>query len=167
MNQLVNYRGDDKPPFLPKEYSRFVNVKEIQKTKLVTTSALLLKFDDGYVIKVNQDHYQVRQNFSCAHEIGHILFSDLQLENYIHNIEYSKFSESKPMEVRAKARETLCDAVAAELLMPELVYRKYLSIFGLSITSIEHLAYTFQVSVQAVQMDATPPIQWVTYRHEA
>lgn len=149
VSQLLEGRANDKPPFLPKEYLRFVNIKEIQKTDLGDTSGLLLKFHDGYVIRVNQDHSQVRQNFSCAHEIGHILFSDLKLENYVRNIEYRKFNTSKTMEIQSKARETLCDAVAAELLMPELIFRKYLSIFGLSITSLDHLAYTFQVSVQA------------------
>jgi Zn-dependent peptidase ImmA (M78 family) len=149
VNQLVDYRGHDRPPFLPKEYSRFVNIRKIQKTNLGDTSGLLLKFHDGYVIKVNQVHYQVRQHFSCAHEIGHILFSDLKLENYIRTIEYRKFNPSKTMEIRARARETLCDAAAAELLMPESVFRKYLSTFGLSVSSIEHLAHTFQASIQA------------------
>ena len=99
------------------------------------------------MIKVNQDHYQVRQNFSCAHEIGHILFSDPKLENYVHNIEYRTFNTAKTMEIRARARETLCDAAAAELLMPELVFRKYLSTFGISIGSVELLANAFKVSV--------------------
>ena len=137
VNQLVESRGHDEPPFLPEEYLSLVSIKEIRKTNLGNTSALLLKFYDGYVIKVNQDHYQVRQNFSCAHEIGHILFSELKLENYLHNIEYRTYNSEKTVEIRARARETLCDAAAAELLMPELIFRKYLSTFGLSITSIE------------------------------
>lgn len=150
VNQLVEYRGHDKPPFLPKEYSRLVNIREIKKANLGYTSAFLLKFHNGYVIKVNQDHHQVRRDFSCAHEIGHILFSDLKLGNYIRSIEYRTFNPSKTREIRAISRETLCDAAAAELLMPELVFRKYLSTFGLSITSVKYLASTFKVSVQAV-----------------
>jgi Zn-dependent peptidase ImmA (M78 family) len=150
VNQLVDYRGHSRPPFLPKEYSRFVNIKEIQKANLEDTSGLLLKFHDGYVIKVNQDHYQVRQNFSCAHEIGHILFNDLKLEDYVRTIEYRTSNIQKTMEIRSRAREGLCDAAAAELLMPKSVFIKCLSTFGLSITSIEYLAQTFQVSVQAV-----------------
>jgi len=149
VNQLVEYRGHSRPPFLPQEYSRFVNIREIQIANLGDTSGLLLRSHDGFVIKVNQSHYQVRQNFSCAHEIGHILFSDLKLENHIHTIEYRTFNPSKTNEIRARAREALCDAAAAELLMPESVFRKCLSTFGLSITSIEHLAETFQVSIQA------------------
>jgi Zn-dependent peptidase ImmA (M78 family) len=149
VNQLVDYRGHDKPPFLPEEYSRLVNIRKIQETNLGATSALLLKFHDGYVIKVNQDHSQVRQNFSCAHEIGHILFSDLKLEKYLHSIEYRTFNPRKTTDLRARGRETLCDAAAAELLMPELVFRKYLSTFGISIGSIELLANAFKVSLQS------------------
>ena len=149
VNQLVDYRGHDKPPFLPEEYSRLVNIKEIQETNLGDTSALLLKFHDGYVIKVNQDHSQVRQNFSCAHEIGHILFSDLKLEDYFQSIEYRTFNPRKTTDLRASGRETLCDAAAAELLMPELVFRKYLSTFGISIGSVELLANAFKVSLQS------------------
>lgn len=149
VSELVEYRGHSRPPFLPQEYSRFVNIKEIQKTDLGDASGLLLKFPDGFVIKINQSHYQGRQNFSCAHEIGHILFSDLKLENHISTIEYRTYNTSKTNEIRARAREALCDAAAAELLMPESVFRKCLSTFGLSITSIEHLAETFQVSIKA------------------
>lgn len=149
VNQLVDFRGHDKPPFLPKEYSRFVNINDIQKTNLGDTSAILLKLHDGYVIKVNQDHYQVRQNFSCAHEIGHIIFNDLPLADYISSIEYRTYNSSKKRQIQARAREILCDAAAAELLMPELVFRKYLSTFGLSITAVEYLANIFQVSILA------------------
>lgn len=149
VNQLIDYRGHSRPPFLPREYSRFVNIKEIQKANLGDTSGLLLKFQDGYVIKVNQGHYQVRQNFSCAHEIGHILYNDLKLEDYITTIQYRTFNTQKTKGIRARARETLCDAAAAELLMPESVVRKSLSTFGLSITSIEYVAQAFQVSIQA------------------
>ncbi len=149
VNQLVDYRGHDKPPFLPEEYSRLVNIRKIQETNLGDTSALLLKFYDGYVIKVNQDHSQVRQNFSCAHEIGHILFSDLKLEKYLHSIEYKTFDPRKTTDLRASSRERLCDAAAAELLMPELVFRKHLSTFGISIGSVELLANVFKVSLQS------------------
>ena len=149
VNQLIELRGHDKPPFLPEEFISLQGIKEIVKAKLGETSAILLRFHDGYVIKVNESHHPVRQNFSCAHEIGHILFSELKLERYIHTIEYRTFNPQARAIARARARERLCDAAATELLMPESVFRKYLSGFGLSISSIEHLARVFRVSVQA------------------
>ena len=149
VNQLVEDRGHDKPPFLSEEFARLQGIKKIVKADLGETSAILLRFHDGYVIRVNQNHNLARQNFSCAHEIGHILFSELKLERFIQNIEYRTFNPQGEKGARAKARERLCDAVATELLMPELVFGKYLSDFGLSINSIEWLTNTFRVSIQA------------------
>ncbi len=148
VDQLIEFRGHNKPPFLPEQFSRIFNIKKIVKANLGETSAILLRFHDGYVIKVNENHHAVRQNFSCAHEIGHILFSELKLERYIHNIEYREFNPSKTVEVRARARERLCDVAASELLMPESVFKKYLSGFGVSINSVERLAEVFKVSIR-------------------
>ena len=149
VNQLVEQRGHDKPPFLPGEFARLQGIKRIEKADLGGTSAVLLRFHDGYVIKVNQNHHPFRQNFSCAHEIGHTLFSEPKLERYIQNIEYRTFNPQGEKEARATARERLCDAAAAELLMPESVFRKYLSGFDVSVHSIERLAAIFRVSIRA------------------
>lgn len=149
VNRLVEDRGHARPPFLSEEFARLQGIKKIEKANLGETSAILLKLHDGYVIKVNQSHNLARQNFSCAHEIGHILFSELKLERYISNIEYRTFAPQRSVELRARARERLCDAVATELLMPESVFRKYLSDFSVSISSIERLANIFRVSIQS------------------
>ena len=149
VNQLINDRGHDKPPFLPEEFIRFQGIERIEKADLANTSAVLLRFQDGYVIKVNQKHSLVRQNFSCAHEIGHTLLSELRLELNTEDIEYRTFDPQAPGRVVAKARHRLCDIVATELLMPEMVFRKYLSGFGVSINSIELLANIFRVSIRA------------------
>lgn len=149
VNRLIEHRGHDRPPFLPAEFSRLQGIERIVKADLGKTSALLLRFHNGYVIKVNQSHNLARQNFSCAHEIGHILVSELKLERYIQSIEYRTFDPQGEQEARETARERLCDAAATELLMPESVFRKYLSGFGVSVHSIERLANIFRVSVQA------------------
>ena len=125
VSQLIEYRGHDKPPFLAEEFGRLQGIKRIMKADLGETSALLLRFHDGYVIKVNQNHSLARQNFSCGHEIGHILFGELKLERYIKNIEYRTFDPQGEADARKTARERLCDAAATELLMPESVFRKY------------------------------------------
>jgi len=149
VNQLVEQRGHDKPPFLPEELARLQGIKRIEKADLGGTSAVLLRFHDGYVIKVNQNHNLARQNFSCAHEIGHILFSELKLRRYIRSIEYRTFNPGGEREARTRTIERLCNVAATELLMPEFVFRKYLSGFSVSISSIERLADIFRVSIQA------------------
>ncbi len=145
--QLIEDRGHDKPPFLPEEFAHLQGIKKVEKADLGETSAALLRFHDGYVIKVNQKHNAARQNFSCAHEIGHILFSELKLERYIPNIEYRTFNPQASAIARQRVRERLCDAAATELLMPESVFKRYLLDYGVSINSIEWLADIFRVSI--------------------
>ena len=148
VNQLIEKRGHDKPPFSPEEFAHLQGMK-IVKADLGETSAVLLRFHDGYIIKLNQKHNLARQNFSCAHEIGHNLLRELKIELNTEDIEYRTFNPQAHALARAKVRERLCDAVATELLMPELVFRKYLSGFGVSVHSIERLANIFRVSIRA------------------
>jgi len=149
VDRLIVQRGHDKPPFPSEEYARLLGIKRIEKTDLGEASAVLLKLHDGDIIKVNATHAPVRQNFSCAHEIGHILLSELRLEPSLEEIEFRTFNPQAQRIARARARERLCDAAATELLMPEMVFKKYLSGSGVSINSIERLANIFRVSVQA------------------
>lgn len=146
LEKLINKRGHDTPPFLPEEFARLQGVKRIVKTELGKTSAVLLSFLDGVVIKVNKNHHPDRQHFSIAHEIGHLLFSELKLEHYINSIEYRTFNPQAKERTREKARERLCDIAATELLMPEQVFKKYLTDIGLSINSVEPLAHIFRTS---------------------
>lgn len=148
VNRLVEDRGHDKPPFLPEEFARLQGIK-IVKADLGETSAVLLRFHDGPMIKVNQKHNLARQNFSCAHEIGHTLLSELKFEPCIEDVEYRTFNPQAHAIARGKAKERLCDTAATELLMPELIFRKYLSGFGVSVHSIELLANIFRVSIRA------------------
>ena len=149
VNKLVEDRGHDKPPFLPAEFACLQGIKKIVKEDLGEQSAVLVRFHDGPMIKVNQRHNLARQNFSCAHEIGHTLLNELNLEPYIEDVEYRTSNPQARTIARGKARERLCDLAATELLMPELVFRKYLSGFGVSVHSIELLANIFRVSIRA------------------
>ena len=147
VNQLVEQRGHGRPPFLAGEFAHLLGIKKIEKTDLGELSAVLLRFHGGYIIKVNRTHNLARQNFSCAHEIGHALLSELKIEPCIEEVEFRTFNPQAPAIARAKARERLCDAAATELLMPEAVFKKYLSGFGISIKSLEWLANIFRVSI--------------------
>jgi len=149
VNRLVEQRGHEKPPFLPEEFLPLQGIKEIVKMDLGEVSAVLFKLHDGDVIKVNANHHPVRQNFSCAHEIGHTLLSELKLEHYAENVEFRTFNPQALAMARAGAKERLCNAAATELLMPESIFRKYLLNFGIAINSVEQLAAIFRVSVPA------------------
>jgi hypothetical protein len=149
VNQLVEQRGHGRPPFLSKEYAPLLGIKRIEKANLGEVSAILIKLHDGDVIRVNQNHNLARQNFSCAHEIGHALLSELNLEPCVEEVEFRTFNPQAHRIARTKARERLCDAAATELLMPKVVFKKYLSGFGISIKSLEWLSNIFKVSISS------------------
>jgi len=149
VKQLVEQRGHSRPPFLPEEYARLQGIRRIEKANLGEVSAVLVKSYEGNMIKVNQNHNLARQNFSCAHEIGHVLLSELKIEPSMEEVEFRTFNPQAHAIFRAKARERLCDAAATELLMPEEIFKKYLSGFGISIRSLEWLADIFKVSISS------------------
>ena len=149
VSQLVEHRGHGKPPFLSEEYAPLLGIKRIEKADLGEVSAILIKLHDGDVIRVNQNHNSARQNFSCAHEIGHALLSELNLELCVEETEFRTFNPQAQAMAGARTRERLCDAAATELLMPEIVFKKYLLALGASISSIESLTNIFRVSIRA------------------
>ena len=146
---LIKERGHAKPPFRPEELANLRGLTKILKADLGNVSAVLLRFASGGVIKVNQRDNQMRQNFSCMHEIAHDILHELKLQLDTNYIQYRTANPQAPAREVSKARERICEAVAAELIMPEPVFRKYLLGFGVSVHSIERLANIFRVSVQA------------------
>lgn len=152
ISKAIRNRGNEKPPFLSDEFTHLVGVTKILREDLGELGGILLRYSDGYVIKVNKRHPPTRQNFSCLHEIGHILLSELNIESCLsEKIEFRTrtFDPQKTERDRNKAREHLCDIVASELLMPENIFKTYLSSFDISINSLERLAHIFNTSVQA------------------
>lgn len=150
VNKYIDFRGHDNPPFLTTEFLKLLGVKEIVKDNLGKTSAVLLRFPDGYIIKVNNNHHPYRQNFSCAHEIGHILLDKLGIERYTNHIQYRTFNPQKSSILRTKAKERLCDIVAVELIMPGDIFKKHLLNIGISVNAIERLSRQFMASSPAV-----------------
>lgn len=142
VNQFIRERGHAEPPFLAEELAELQGVNKIVKTDLREIDALLLRSTEGYVIKLNATHRPERQNFSCAHEIGHILLDELAPLGATDSAEFRTLNS----DISARAKERLCQAAAAELLMPEVIFRKYLQGFGVSVNSINRLARVFRVS---------------------
>lgn len=147
VDELVKQRKHEEPPFLAEEFARLQDIK-IEKTDLGEIDAILIRHQDGYIIRVNANHHPYRQNFSCAHEIGHTFLHELDLLHRLGNSNDNEFRMSKS-QVIGKAKEDLCQAAAAELLMPKVVFNKYLINFGISFNSIKRLSQIFRVSFPA------------------
>jgi len=143
-SELIENRGRIEPPFKAKEYADMLGIP-VEKVYLGNAEGLLLKRHDGYTIKLNENRHPDRQNFSCAHEIGHTFLHELGAPIEVVHDEYRRHYARSA----AKAKEHLCDTAAAELLMPQDIFKKYLEGYGISINSVELLAHAFKVSIQA------------------
>jgi Zn-dependent peptidase ImmA (M78 family) len=118
-------------------------------------SGMRLAQANGSVIGVNALHPRVRQRFTIAHEIGHLL---------LHPDDAFHLDESLPIQFRDQRSSTGKDETeveanqfAAELLMPEeMVRRAVVPWIGKSAEdAIEDLAGKFEVSVQAMTIRLT------------
>ena len=163
VHELVKEKGREKPPFLAENLARLQGIKEIMKIDLGNVDALLLRTASGYIMKLNANHIPERQNFSCAHEIAHTFLHELELQGSTKSAEFRTVGE----DMSSRAKERLCNIAAAELLMPEPVFREYMLNFGISVDSIERLANVFRVSretaairIGEVSLEPCIPIIW-------
>lgn len=107
--------------------------------------ACLIPHGAGHVVKLNSRVPRARRRFSLAHEIAHAL---LQSQLGAHR-------PPDPTLCRGSATgdltvETLCDAFAAELLMPYAHFRRFaLDQRYVSVDGIEQLSQLFDTSVSA------------------
>lgn len=116
-------------------------------------SGLLVREDDSVVIGVNATHPPVRQRFSVAHEIGHLVLHrgrPMVVDHVRLNLRDERSSAATDLE------EIQANAFAAELLMPkDLVLRELRDVDPSRSSSeanlVADLAQAFDVSEQAME----------------
>jgi len=90
-------------------------------------------------IMYNKNHHQVRQRFTVAHEIGHLMLEHgIVISDYKEVID---FKTQSPIEVEA-------NIFGAELIMPGFILRKYLK--KKYTESVKKLSEVFNVSEEAM-----------------
>lgn len=107
--------------------------------------AMLVPLPEGYSIIINQKASYERQRFSFAHELGHIML--LASESTLGSS--TRYRSSSSPTKNKKAEERLCDAIAAELLMPEETFTRELMESGRSLRRLPQLANLFGTSLTA------------------
>lgn len=137
--RLLSESGQLRPPFDPKRAIP-PSVKRIEITRL-SRDGMLVPVEGGFIIKLNSEKPLVRQNFACAHEIGHTFFYDL--------------SGIRPWRPRTSmssywAEENLCYQFAEEMLMPGYQIKRIADTLCPSIKNFQRLVKVFQVSVEAM-----------------
>ncbi len=111
----------------------------VDYTTLGSLDACLIPKPTKLIIKVNNLKSNVRQRFSLAHEIGHILLAETLAQP-----EY-RGAGNRP----SKWRETACDYIAAELLLPLHLFVPAMRTMPVSTLSIVRLGQLFDASIEA------------------
>ena len=155
--------------FLPK-IAQALGVERIIRRPLQcsasgTADGMLVPKGDGYVIAINDNAPQSRQMYSLAHEIGHLM-----IQRYAFGQGTSKF-RGGPGSHQDRDEERLCEAIAAELLMPREVFGKRLNTVGQKLSSVPILANEFKTSITstAIRYNELLPtasllVKWSTNR---
>ncbi len=136
---LLAKSGQSKPPFNPQKAVP-PSIKRIETVKL-SRDGMLIPVQGGLIININSEKPRVRQFFTCAHEIGHTFFYDT-----------TGGRPWRPYESMSTywGEEGLCYEFAEEMLMPRSIIEKITSSLSPSITSLQELIKTFQVSTEAM-----------------
>ena len=110
--------------------------------------AMLIPLPDGYSIVINEQAPNTRRDYSLAHELGHIML--LKVESSTEGLPNgTRFRSSVAANDKWKAEERLCDAIAAELVMPEKMFAAELRKLGRSLQHLCRLAEHFGTSLTA------------------
>jgi Zn-dependent peptidase ImmA (M78 family) len=105
--------------------------------------AMLVPLPEGYSVVINERAPETRRAYSLAHELAHIML--LELKSSAEGVPKAKRYRSA--NEKWKAEERLCDAIAAELLMPEDKFSEVVARYGQSVEHLPRLANMFGTSL--------------------
>ena len=135
------------PPVNLRSLAKQWGVTSIEEQS-IQSDAMLLPGPNGYKVvlrKGDNGSISLRQRFSLAHELGHLL---------LHKIGYSDASQQVAHRAVAQnkrdAEEVLCDDIAAEILMPQLAFQHDCWLQGWSLRSLSTMVRSYQASTPAV-----------------
>ena len=112
----------------------------------ISSLAMLVPIPRGYKVVLKKGTTageKVRQRFSLAHELGHLLLRQLG---------HSQSQSSQPVRTTNGNRseeEKLCDQIAVEILLPRTVFSVDAAEMGWSLDGLRRLTNIYGTSVQA------------------
>ena len=109
----------------------------------ISSDAMLLPNELGYTVilrTTGEQSRKVRQNFSLAHELGHLLLQKAEKVGIATKYRGHGFSNEE---------ERLCDQIAAEILMPRMAFYEDGWMEGWSLKSLRTLASKYDTSLPA------------------
>lgn len=127
------------PPFNPIYLTRLLNIDIYPNNNI--DDARTIPQDSNFLIEYNPYQKPNRINFSIAHEIGHILFTDCSDE--IRNRENKKNKNNWEIEF-------LCNIAASEILLPYAEFAEEANKVSLTLESLINISNLYKASLEAV-----------------
>ena len=139
---LLNDAEVNAPPVNLRVIASFQNIRNIQEA-VMPHAGRLLPDGKNYLIQVNAHHPRGKQRFTTSHEIGHTLIPSFQRHpRVIQDMVTGLFQEGQE-------EEYFCDLAAAEILLPEHLFRPHAVSLGYHLSAVIELAQMFQASREA------------------
>lgn len=142
------------PPVLPREVARELNIPVYDWPLPGNVSGLSFFVENRVCIGVNEQHPYVRQQFSIAHELGHVLLqhnSEATQDVYV-GIEFNDMEAAglwrNEDSAQEQKNEREANWFAADLLMPKQWLTQDFELFG--IEKLPQFAQKYGVSEQAL-----------------
>lgn len=119
---------------------------------LKNSDGKIIRGNTKTLIKINSEIlYEEKKRFTIAHEVGHYLLHD-KLDLAVHNENSNTLNWFKNIEHQAKKglQEYEANDFASELLMPEIIFRKFIEHKSFSPSLIKDISVRFQTSLTSV-----------------
>ena len=122
-----------------------VGIDRIEEQALSTTALLIARPDHHYTVFLKEGSPVVRQRFSIAHEIGHILLRPLLGGRIQHWARLDPKQDPYGQRI-----ERLCDSIAAELLVPKQLFFNVMTNYRWSALTLHDISNLFAVSLDTI-----------------
>ena len=132
----------NKAPIDISNMAKSLGIKRIEARQMKSDGYLCSLYDGSLVIKYRLGNSEVRNRFTIAHELGHLLLGMIIGEQIIEQ------RNSNPK--LDMFEEIAADKIAAELLMPESLIKNELSSHESSWDFVRLLCYKYKVSEWAI-----------------
>jgi Zn-dependent peptidase ImmA (M78 family)/DNA-binding XRE family transcriptional regulator len=144
-NIILSHLKIYEPPVSPRDVAMKLGVPVFEWEFSDEISGMFISFQNQFCIGVNEAHPRVRQRFSTAHEIGHLVFD--RTRNLC--VDFTQPSATADLEKLQDAKaEARANQFAADLLMPESWLKQDAKKYGTG--DLAFLAKRYEVSQQAL-----------------
>ena len=150
--ELLEEIGLDDITYMPMDLFVSALGATLIEEPLKNSDGKIIRGNTKTLIKINSEIlYEEKKRFTIAHEVGHYLLHD-KLDLAVHNENSNTLNWFQNIEQQAKKgiQEYEANDFASELLMPEIIFRKFIEYKSFSPSLIKEISIRFKTSLTSV-----------------